>query len=144
MTTILADWHLGVMVSDSVASDQHRVWQAKKVFRVHGALIGMAGHLDQFGVFLAWARTNFTGDAPAIGHLDALVMTPSGLLNFGGSALPIKVHCGRQAVGTGAMAAMAVYEALGFDDPRRAVSIVCRHDANSRGPVRAYRLGSIA
>lgn len=140
MTTILADWHLGLMVCDSAASDQHRVWKAKKVFRVHGALIGMAGHLDEFGTFLAWAKTDFQDAPPKIGHIDALVMTPSGLLHFGASALPIKVPA-RQAIGTGAMAAMAVYEALGFDDPRRAVSIVCKHDANSRGPVRVYRLG---
>jgi hypothetical protein len=38
------------------------------------------------------------------------------------------------------MAALAAYEALGFTDPKRAVQIVCRHDLNSRAPVRVYRL----
>lgn len=128
------------MVADSNASDQVRTWSARKVYRVHGALIGMAGNLDQFGVFLAWAKTNFQDAPPKLTNLDALVLSPSGLLNFAGSGLPIRVHGGRQAVGTGAMAAMAVYEALGHSDPRKAVQIVCRHDANSRAPVRVYKL----
>ena len=139
---MLADSAQGIMVCDSVASDQVRAWTTRKVFRVHGALIGLAGQLDQFGVFLAWAKTAFQDSPPKLGNIDALVLTPSGLLNFAGSGLPIKVHSGRQAIGTGAMAAMAAYEALGWQDARKAVTIACRHDANSRAPVRVYKLNT--
>ena len=53
---------------------------------------------------------------------------------------PTRLASGREAIGTGGKAAMCAYEALWFTDPRRAVSIVCKHDAASRTPVRVYRL----
>lgn len=53
---------------------------------------------------------------------------------------PVKVERGIEAIGSGGKAVMCTYEALGFSDPRRAVRIVCKHDAGSRGPVRSYRL----
>src|SRR5262249_35016547 len=121
-------------------SDSERVWKKRKVYRVHGVLVGMAGNLEEFGIFLAWCKTNFKEKPPKIPNLTALVLSPSGLLSFSGSGLPVREDSGIQAIGTGAMAAMAAYEALQFMDPRKAVQIACRHDAGSRGPVRVYRL----
>src|SRR5262249_83125 len=140
MTTILADAKFGVMVSDAVWCDSERVGRKRKVFRVHGVLVGMAGSIEEFGIFLAWCKTSFNDKPPKFPHLNAMVLSPSGLLHFAGNGLPIKEDNGIQAIGTGAMAAMAAYEALGFTDPKAAVRIACHHDANSRGPVRVYRL----
>jgi hypothetical protein len=139
MTTILADVRMGVMVSDSNLSDGERVSRTRKVWRVRDELIGCAGTFHEIEAFVAWYRGGMQ-DKPRFPSVSALVLTQQGLLHFAGTDMPIHVQNGREAVGTGAMAAMAVFEALKFTDPRKAVQIVCKHDAGSRGPVRVYRL----
>lgn len=70
------------------------------------------------------------------------MLADDGLRHFVANDAPIHVQSGREAIGSGAMAALAVHEALDFADPARAVRVVCRHDAGSRGPVRVYHLRS--
>lgn len=140
MTTILADVRHGVMVSDSSAGDDDRVWRCKKVFRHAESLIGFSGYTYDFEPFLAWWRGGMAGKRPKC-SLSVLILNQYGLFSLDEhSAMPECVPSGREAIGTGGKAAMCAYEALGWSDPRRAVSIVCRHDAASRGPVRVYRL----
>lgn len=140
MTTILADLKFGVMVADSNVSDTDRVWSGRKVFRIKGALIGMAGDDSSREAFLAWYRTGFEGKVKFDGS-SALILCKAGLFFFDSNYLkPTRVTSGREAIGSGGKAAMCAYEALWFTDPRKAVSIVCKHDAGSRGPVRVYRL----
>lgn len=141
MTTVLADARLGVMVSDSNVSDGERCGRMRKVWRVRGELIGCAGTVAEIEAFVAWYRSGMQ-DKARFPSVSALVLTRDGLLHFAGSDMPIHVQGGREAVGSGAMAAMAAYEALEFRDPRKAVRIVCKHDAGSRGPVRVYKLRS--
>lgn len=140
MTTILSDFKLGVMVSDSSMSDGDRVWGSKKVWRVNGALIGMAGEDSYRMKFIEWYRCGMEGK-PDIGTGAALILTSQGLFFFDKNYDSLlKLTSGREAIGTGGKSAMCVHEALGFTDPRRAVRIVCKHDAASRVPVRSYKL----
>lgn len=139
MTTILADARLGIMVADSNISDGTTAASMRKVWRVGGALVGIAGDVCEFNTFLNWYREGMSGPVSGINCIYALVLSSSGLVHFAGKwATPSQR--GFEAIGTGAMAALATHEALDFQDPKRAVRIVCKHDATSRGPVRAYEL----
>lgn len=140
MTTILSDYRFGIMVADSNVSDEDRVWAGKKVFRIKGALIGMSGAGAESKAFLDWYRSGFVGSVK-FGGSSALILCKVGLFHYDSNYVkPVRVPSGREAIGTGGKAAMCAYEALWFTDPRRAVSIVCKHDASSRAPVRVYRL----
>jgi hypothetical protein len=138
VTTILADFRLGVMVSDSNASDEDRVWSERKVYRWRGKLIGCAGNVDEHAPFIEWLKKG--GKPPKLATGSFLVLSEEGLFHYAMSTVPEKVEKGIEAIGSGAKAAMCAYEALDFSDPKRAVKIVCKHDAGSRTPVRVYRL----
>jgi ATP-dependent protease HslVU (ClpYQ) peptidase subunit len=142
MTTVLADVHLGVMVSDSCVTDGDRIWSGPKVYRIRGDLLGFAGDIAARSRFLEWwKKGGLEEDAPTFKGGDALVMKESGkLLYYHGDDLAEEILRGREAIGTGGQAAIAAYEALGWKNPRRAVAIACNHDARSRPPVRLYRL----
>lgn len=142
MTTILADAKLKMMVSDSNVSDDDRSWSSRKVFRSRGALVGFAGEVLQWRYFLDWWKSGATEspDFPFEASA-ALVLDDSGLYLFDESTIQLtKVDGGREAVGTGGKAAIAAYQALGWKNPRKAVGIAVQHDAQSRAPIRAYRL----
>jgi ATP-dependent protease HslVU (ClpYQ) peptidase subunit len=141
VTTILADFRLGVMISDSSATDEDRVWSERKVRRWRGALVGFAGNVDDAALFFEWLKNGSKGRPPKFGANNAcLVLSPAGLFAYHGTHVPQKVERGIEAIGTGAKAAMCAYEALAFTDPVRAVRIVCKHDSGSRAPVRTYKL----
>lgn len=140
MTTILADAKAGLMVADSMVSDGEKAGRIKKVYRIGRDLIGFAGNVDEAMQFLAWYRAQMNGPTPKMPNLSVLALTREGLFEFVSSPVPMPVDSGIEAIGTGAVAALSAYEALGWRNPRRAVQIVCRHDARSRGPVRVYKL----
>lgn len=143
MTTVLADARLGLMVSDSVTTDGDRAWSSRKVHRIRGALVGFAGDVPYLHALLEWLRAGATGDFGGAWSedSDALVLNASGLWLFDCNAPRLqRVPSGRESIGSGSVAAIAAYEALGWTDPKRAVRIACRHDINSRAPVRAYHL----
>lgn len=140
MTTVLADWHQAIMVSDSNVSDDDRHWSQRKVFRIRGALVGIAGVMNQVEQFLTWYRGGCVDKPPKMDAMAALVMTPDGLLHYSYGHVPIPVVSGREAIGSGAKAAMVGYQLLGWQDAKRVVRAVCDHDAASRTPVRVYRL----
>lgn len=141
MTTVLADRRFGVMFADSNISDGERQWRARKVFRVNGDLFGFAGDVPEWTSFRDWIKGGMSTARPKSTTLQVLQLRRDGLFYFGtGDELPERISSGREAIGTGSMAAMAAYEATGWTDPRRAVQIACRHDAESRAPVRAYYL----
>ncbi len=143
MTTILADVAHGVMVSDTLFTDGDRRWTGRKVFRIHGALVGIAGSSRTYLRLLealrerrplseVWRRND---EAASL-----LVLRNDGLFVYSDSPDAEKVASGREAVGTGALAAMAVHEALGWSDPKRAVAMAVKHDVNSGAPIRVYKL----
>lgn len=142
MTTILADVHLGVMVSDSCVTAGDRVWSGPKVHRVRGELLGFAGDVAARLRFIEWWKKGAEeGDEPTFKGGVALRMTDDGKLLYYHDDDPVEVMLtGREAIGSGGKAAIAAYEALGWKNPRRAVAIACNHDSGSRPPVRLYRL----
>lgn len=144
MTTVLADAKLGVMVADSSASDGSRVWTTRKVWRARGHLLGFGGTVPLFQPLVDWFKAaGPPEEMPNVGDVSMLILGPSGLYLIDcNSPLPQHVASGREAIGTGAQSAIAVHEALGWSNPRRAVQIACKHDAGSRPPVRLYRLTS--
>jgi hypothetical protein len=75
VTTILADFRLGVIISDSSISDDDRVWSGRKVFRHKGALYGFAGDTDEAVGFMAWIKG---GKHPKFAHSDCLVLSDCG------------------------------------------------------------------
>lgn len=138
MTTILADTKLGVMVSDSNVSDEDRAWSRRKVFRIGGALVGVAGPNEDWLPLLDWLRKSPEDDPPKFGKASLMILDSHGLRVYEASPFPERSQ--REAIGSGGKVAMAVYEALGWQDPAKAVRITCKHDAGSRSPVRLYRL----
>lgn len=140
MTTVLADWHAGIMVSDSQVSDEDRKWSQRKVFRIRGNLVGLSGQWVQCDQFLSWYRRGCVDKPPKLDQFSALVLSVDGLLHYQYGHLPIPVPSGREAIGTGAKSAMVGYQLLGWKDARKVVRVVCEHDIGSRAPVRVYTL----
>lgn len=142
MTTVLADARIGVVVADSSISDGDRQWCGRKVFRIHGELVAFAGPADEGLLFVDWMRRRMAGQKPKLSaDFKGLVLSEHGLFEFNHDLLmPVRVESGREAIGSGGKAAICAHEALDWSDPKRAVQIVCRHDAQSRPPVRVYHL----
>lgn len=140
MTTVLADWRLGVMVSDSSISDGDRIWIGRKVFRWRGDLLGFCGDVDEAQNFIKWWKAGKTGKPPKFTNSECLVLSRSGLIHYSSLGIAEKIPNGIEAIGTGAKAAMCAYEALSYFAPALAVGIVCKHDSGSRKPVRTYKL----
>lgn len=142
MTTVLADARLGIMVCDSLMTDGiDRKWSSTKVHRIRGCLAGVAGDSQTYIPALGWLRHGGPPPEWKDDSTDLLVLSPNdGLLYYAGGPEPERVACGREAIGTGAAIAMAVYEATGWTDPVLAVRMAAKYDPNSGGRVRVYRL----
>jgi len=128
------------MCADSKWSDGVQKGRVRKVQRIRGALIGCAGNLDEATLFIAWYRAGCVDKVPKIPSLSALVLRHDGLFHCVGSDVLMPVDSGVLAIGSGGVPAMCAHEALGFMSPRLAVSLVCKYDDASDGPVRTYRL----
>lgn len=143
MTTILADANCGLMVADTHVTDGTRKWTQRKVFRIRGMLVGAAGdsrvYLRLFEALRnrepltkeMWAGNDDT---------DLLILSDEGLFHCASGPDRERIKSGREAIGTGGVAAMAAYEALGWADPKRAVALAAKYDSNSGAPVRVYKL----
>src|SRR5688572_4885484 len=105
------------MVADSLITDEDRVWTGRKVWRVKGVIVGVAGPEECRDGFLNWIRRGMEGKAPA-GTCSALLLGSGGLFFFEpGYSAPLRIERGLESIGTGAKAAMCAYEALGFTNP---------------------------
>jgi ATP-dependent protease HslVU (ClpYQ) peptidase subunit len=144
MTTILADANLGVMVSDTqVLSGDRKFTKQRKVFRVRNFLVGIAGDSRVYLRALDALKKGEPLQQSMWGEdMDTsfLVLSPEGLFHFAGGPTPERVATGIEAIGSGASAAMAAYEAMSWQNPRRAVSLAVKYDTHSGAPVRQYHL----
>jgi ATP-dependent protease HslVU (ClpYQ) peptidase subunit len=135
VTTIAADLQSGTMASDSQWSDGAEKGTTRKVYRINGALIGFAGDWDLIAKALIWFRKGKEGPCPR-GEISALIL--NGKLTTWEPENGF-MDQGRQfAIGTGGAAARAAM--MAGVDVRKAVSIACKIDAQSGGPVRTYRV----
>jgi hypothetical protein len=64
MTTVLADTKLGVVVSDTNFGDGDTRGQMRKVWRLNGSIIGLAGNLEEFAPFLLWLKEGMQPPGP--------------------------------------------------------------------------------
>ena len=141
MTTIIADLLLGVMVSDSYATDGDRAWSSvRKVWRYKGCLIGFSGDTDEAEAFKTWFKAGYPDKWPRFSHSCALVLSRTGLLHFNYGLIPQKVPSGIEAIGTGGKVALAVHDALERKNIKRAVAMACKYSDGSGGRVRLYQL----
>lgn len=136
MTTIAADAREGVMCCDSTWNDGTEKGFFKKVFRVRGALVGLAGSVTEIARWLHDYRSGVDVRGQKY-EIAAIRLTWSGVERWtsGDDWFPVGVQ---HAIGTGGMAARA---AMAAGAPcRRAVQIAITIDAGSNGPVRTYHL----
>lgn len=139
MTTIAADVVAGVMCSDSKWCDDDVIGVAKKVWRVKGDLIGGAGDMDELQAFVALYKT---GGRLVGKSLSILRLSPAGLAMWSVSGDWVPVIEPRFAIGSGAGAARG---AMAYGATcAQAVRAACAIDANTRGPVRTYKLRAAA
>lgn len=137
MTTVAADAREGVMCSDSFWFDEDQCGIVKKVWRIRGGLVGVAGNLDESKVWLDALRANKTLPKK---DLTVLRLTPSGIECWTAVDGWHRIDQRQFAIGTGGKAARAAMAAGATC--RQAVRIVCDIDANTGGRVRSYRLRS--
>ena len=137
MTTIAADSVAGVMCSDSFwfAGDECGV--QRKVWRIHGSLIGLAGDLNHIGFWRAALKAN----KPLPKHdVTVLRLSKSGIDCWTAADGWHEVHDKQFAIGTGGKAARGALAAGATC--AQAVRIAADIDANTGGPVRTYRLNN--
>lgn len=139
MTTIVADWREGVIVSDSQYSDEDTglKYQDEKVYTIPGGFLGGAGHKSDIEKVVKWVRGE-TKAKPKIKNQNSFVMmTFNGLFSTDNSLEweSVKEFI---AIGTGAMAAEAMLR--NGTTAEEAVKMACSVDLYSCEPVRVYSL----
>lgn len=139
MTTVA--YRDGLMASDSSALvHETHVHPARKIWRVGGGLVGMAGSLVHMPAFVRWlAEGADVGEYPD-GDFDAIVVDPSGRVSMyeGAGPEPIVVREKYVAIGSGAPVALGALAAGA--DARAAVKAAIKHTTGSKAPVRSLRL----
>lgn len=139
MTTITVDAALGVMCADSHWSDGTEKGPMRKVWRINGALVGLAGDLAAIEITKAYLRDG-AGTVPPAGAT-AVALLLDGAKTFtwtrqdGFTPVP-----GRYAIGSGGKSARAALEAGA--SASKALAIARNIDANTSGRTRVYKLKS--
>lgn len=141
MTTIAACRIRRVMVSDSQWSDGQRCGGARKVHRIGGALIGLAGDFATIQLWLQRMRdgTLERGDGD-LHEVDALRLCDSGLTHWNSTDGWTPITEKRWAIGSGSDYAIGAL--MAGATPLKAVRIAITHDAGSGGQARTYRLNA--
>lgn len=143
MTTIA--YRKGVMAADSQASWDSgiKTCTMKKLSRLRGHLIGIAGAVHTAGIFLRWFENGATGDLDLKG-LDAeedfiaMVVTPAQeIYTMTRLLTPVLEQAEFFAIGSGAAPAMAAMKMGG--SAKRAVEVACEIDLFTGGPVKTIR-----
>lgn len=133
MTTVATDGK--TIASDSLQQGVH-IDQVvcKKIHRVKGAVVGLAGDVQDGKKFLSWLRGGDKADLS--NNFEALVVD-GGVAYHYTDHIPVNAGL-PAAIGSGAGYAMAAM--LAGCSPREAVKIAIKLDIGSRGPVREMKL----
>ncbi|MFN7817808.1 MAG: hypothetical protein ACK5OQ_16385 [Burkholderiales bacterium] len=141
MTTIVASFKERVMLSDSRTTDEDAgvKWPTRKIERIGASLFGAAGDCVDIDAFFIWLQTP-KRRRPKIADsaFSAIELNERGIWLWDYRLKPFAAGIERHAIGSGAMAALAVLE-LGAD-ARTAIEIACRIDPNSEGPIQSESL----
>jgi len=110
MTTIVADFRVNMMVSDSKASYGELSFKTKKIFRCdNGDLVGFSGECTNALKFVRWYMDGAdTSSSPEWddGIFDALVMTKNGLFLWDKSLIGMEVDEPFFSIGSGSVYAL--------------------------------------
>ena len=141
MTTVAASVIERVMCSDTQWTDGDECGPVRKVYRIHGALVGFAGSLASA---LRWVKAYREGKKlPADDKtLSVMRLDQDGISTWTALDGWITTEQATWAIGTGGKAARAAMDAGATC--RRAVRIVIDIDANSGGRVSTHRLKAVA
>lgn len=138
MTTIAADAIAGVMCSDSHWIMADESGSLRKVWRIRGALYGLAGDLSAIVPWIEWERGK--GEQPTLdlSTITVLRLDESGLSTWTEADGWLPVGHPKHAIGSGGKAARAaMYVGASCQQAVRAAIEV---DAGSGGAVRTYKL----
>ena len=110
MTTIIAD-KTGV-AGDSIATSPYGLSGCSKVFRLqNSAIVGIAGTLIDWLLFIDWLRGDMEGRPPPMREVEALMLHKKILYHFDSSPTPMKVTDTVAVIGSGAQFALGAYTA---------------------------------
>ena len=142
MTTIVGSYARREIAADSQWQAGDMKQRARKIYRVRGALIGIAGTVTEGLKFVQWYAEGCRRDEEPQLHADtwgALVLDATGLFEWNERLVPIPCYDKEgYSVGTGYMAAQAALK-LG-KTPKEAVEVACLIDINTGPPVVVEKL----
>lgn len=137
MSTIAAVFAERTMCSDSYWTDGDECGHVRKIYRVRGELLGFAGSIREWTLWLAAFRKSESAKLPRYSTLTVLRMNGSGLQTW--NAADGWLSCETTfAIGSGGKCARGAMAAGA--SCREAVRIASTIDAGTGGPVRSYRL----
>lgn len=138
MTTIVAN--RSAMAADRRISGG-LVFQTAKLFRVHGAIIGVAGDMQHCLKFIEWRKNPDTKPTMAEPEFEALELTACGrLLWWGPEFIALPIDGDAYAIGSGgpiALGAMAMGASL-----QKAIAIAAKWDCKTGPKAQLMRLHS--
>lgn len=143
MTTIA--YARGLMAADSSAwVGETYAHKTRKLWRVGGGLVGMAGALIAMEAFVRWIADGAHEEDYPTGDYDAIVVDPNGRVSLyeGGGPDPVVSRDPYVAIGSGMMVALgALYAGA---DARAAVRAAIKHTGTSKPPVRWLQLREVS
>ena len=139
MTTVACDRDLEEMAADSRLTDGDTNANARKLWKVNGHLIGVAGDYPAAVAFVNWYKSKTKPNVPDMKNLNVMVLTPTGkILHYDHSLHPYEVTDNFSAIGSGAQAALGAMHAGAR--PRDAVRIASKIDRNTGGRIHVRKL----
>lgn len=137
MTTIAVSVVEGIMCSDSLWHDGVKTGSMRKVIRTPEGLIGFAGTYSEW---VRWYEAYQVDPNPSITteDLDIVMLTASGIFTWNPTDKWFPIAEKFYAIGSGSDFAIGAMEAGAT--AAQAIQIACRRGANSRGPIRRYKL----
>ena len=121
--------------------DNSEVTKIKKIYRIKGGLVGVAGDVHSIALFIKWIKDGCEEDEfPDGSSLEAIVVNPFGRVTlYEGMAHCPVIHKGPYiAIGAGTDFAMGAMFAGGTAE--MAVRAAIKHNAKCSGPVSTWRL----
>lgn len=137
MTTIVCNRH-GMAADKRISGGA--MFRSTKIFRVHGALLGISGNVEQALRFVEWRRTPETKPQFVdVTGIEVIELTPSGALIWWGSEMVgIPIEEDYYAIGSGAQLALGALS-MGAT-PKQAVQVAARWDTGTGTEIQTMTL----
>ncbi|MCK5013229.1 MAG: hypothetical protein KAS66_05375 [Candidatus Omnitrophica bacterium] len=133
MTTIATDGKSMACDSRLIGSHIDQI-NTKKIFRVRGKIVGIAGALAEALIFVDWLKSETKDTKPDLSDsFEAIVVGPNGVDWYGDRLVAVSVGI-PAAIGSGGDYAMGAM--MAGATPKKAVEIAKKLDPGSGGPVK--------